>query len=175
MMRAYHNDPELKATYLSRVRAHRAADEIIHAEDVEWPEAFLSAIPVGADLSGVWPAFVVRLLGDPTYGVLRHVAHPNWQEQRAAIETVLHLYEAGIPPTARAAEATTRAAEAAWAAWAAEAAGDAEAAAWDAEAAACDTEAAAWAAEDAAKPKAWAAAAAWTAALAATRTTNATA
>jgi hypothetical protein len=31
MLRAFHNNPELKEKYLARVRAHRAADEIIHA------------------------------------------------------------------------------------------------------------------------------------------------
>jgi hypothetical protein len=29
-MRAFHNDPAIKALYLARVRAHRAADEIVH-------------------------------------------------------------------------------------------------------------------------------------------------
>jgi len=36
-----------------------------------WPEQFLSAPPVGADLSLVWPRFAVWLLVDPKWGVFR--------------------------------------------------------------------------------------------------------
>lgn len=109
-MRAFHNDPKVKAFYLIRVRAHRAADEIrqglgywdgkmgcgvgctIHGDNhgeyehrlgiprilgklednifeglpfvraMMWPEEFLEVIPVGADLSCVWPAFAVWVL-----------------------------------------------------------------------------------------------------------------
>ena len=110
-MRAFHGDPAIKEKYLARVRAHRAADELVrgtgwsekggrvracavgctldkydHAsyetelgipirlafledriferlptEDdwKPWPEAFLDAIPVGADLRAVWAKFSV--------------------------------------------------------------------------------------------------------------------
>ena len=30
ILRAFHNDPAIKAKYLARVRAHRLADELIH-------------------------------------------------------------------------------------------------------------------------------------------------
>lgn len=36
-----------------------------------WPERFLSAIRVGADLSRVWPQFAVWFLTDPQHGVIR--------------------------------------------------------------------------------------------------------
>ena len=117
-MRAFHGDPKVKAEYLKRVRAHRAADQIIHGtywkdgkgcavgctvhssshaayetelgiprllarlEDgifealgngqaTEWPEQFLDAISVGADLSLVWPQFAIWMLTDETWGVLQ--------------------------------------------------------------------------------------------------------
>jgi len=106
---AYHGKKEVKAKYLQRVRAHRAADELVrglgwsngrgcavgctlHAYDharypielgvpevlarledrifeavdekraQQWPAQFLSAIPVGADLSRVWPKFAAWVL-----------------------------------------------------------------------------------------------------------------
>src|SRR5258707_9315460 len=109
---SFHGKPEIKEFYLARVRAHRAADEIIHgtywekgkgcavgctihsgthsAYEIElgiprelahmedgifeslsngrssaWPEDFLSATPVGIDLSLVWPRFTLWTLIDP--------------------------------------------------------------------------------------------------------------
>lgn len=48
-------------------------DEIFEAlpagEAKGWPLRFMSAIPVGADLSGVWPRFAIWLLTDPEWGV----------------------------------------------------------------------------------------------------------
>ena len=143
-MKAFHNDPKIKETYLARVRAHREADQIIqsygywnegkgcavgctlhsdnHAayetelgipqvlarlEDgifegvsVErsksWPEDFLAAIPVGADLSLVWPKFAIWLLTDPDHGVIRFSKTPQ------VVEKVAILYSrliAGDQPT----------------------------------------------------------------------------
>jgi hypothetical protein len=106
---AYHGKKEIKAKYLTRVRAHRAADQLVrgtgwtdgrgcavgctlHAYDharypielgvpeilarledkifesidekraMQWPTQFLAAIPVGADLSAVWPKFAAWML-----------------------------------------------------------------------------------------------------------------
>jgi tetratricopeptide (TPR) repeat protein len=39
-----------------------------------WPEQFLTAIPVGADLQLIWPQFAEWLFSDPKYG-LRRLAH----------------------------------------------------------------------------------------------------
>lgn len=36
----------------------------------DWPVRFLNAIPVGADLSTVWPQFVVWLMIDETWGLV---------------------------------------------------------------------------------------------------------
>ncbi len=140
---AYHNDPAIKALYLARVRAHRAADQIVHGYywehgkgcavgctlhgnnhaayeeelgipqvlahledgifeslkapyDVMWPEQFLDAIPVGADLSLVWPQFAVSLLEDRAYGVLHDVQEARFVTHRTAIEEVLHYYKAWV-------------------------------------------------------------------------------
>ena len=142
-MLAYHNNPSIKEHYLARVRASRAADDIIrgtyghsvnghwrgcgvgctthdesggHAryesdlgvpsilarlEDgifeslpdsrfKSWPEEFLGAIPVGADMSLVWPRFAVWLLGDEQDGVIRFA---KTARQRSAIQTVVDLYQ----------------------------------------------------------------------------------
>ena len=117
-MKAFHGDPAIKERYLARVRAHRAADELvrgqywedgkgcavgctIHSDDhgayerelgipreiaqledgifeglpndlaISWPEEFLAAIQVGADLSLVWPRFALWLLADPDHGARR--------------------------------------------------------------------------------------------------------
>lgn len=55
-----------------------------------FPRRFLSAIPVGADLSLVWPRFAVWLLVDEKHGVARHTKKdgPQW----VAIHRVASLY-----------------------------------------------------------------------------------
>lgn len=103
-----------------QVLAHvkdRAFDRLPSEDAQMWPEAFLAAIPVGADLSLVWPRFAVWLLIDPADGVF-------WSaptgDGAAAIRTVAALYErvvAGDTPTTeewkRAREAAANAADAA--------------------------------------------------------------
>ncbi len=138
---AYHNSPELKEKFLARVRAHRAADELIkgategrradgsfkgcavvctlarykHAgyetelgvprilarlEDgiferlpdanaLDWPEQFLSAIPVGADLTQVADRFLLWLLVDETDGV---ILFAKTARVKKAIQAVADLY-----------------------------------------------------------------------------------
>ncbi|HEY8740949.1 MAG TPA: hypothetical protein VIN56_10195, partial [Candidatus Dormibacteraeota bacterium] len=142
---AFHGDPAIKALYLARVRAHRAADEIIHGDywveraggfkgcavgctihgnshaayedklgipraiaylednlfesmtaprDTQWPEQFLTAIPVGADLSMVSARFVLWLL------VEAEPLAAKWEDRRpdtgAALRQVRSLYERRI-------------------------------------------------------------------------------
>lgn len=197
-MKAFHGNEQIKAKYLARVQAHRAADEIakgfywqggrgcavgctIHGsehwayerelgvprmlallEDTlfegmpldkakSWPEEFLSAIPVGADLSLVGWKFLHWLLTE-------HIQVPGddaivirVREALSQSAKVIEPLTRGEPVDKKAAKAATRAAEEeeAWAAaWAARAAASAlasaEAAAEEAE------EAAAWAARTAA-------------------------
>src|SRR5690606_4245016 len=50
--------------------------------------AFFEAIPVGADLSMVWPRFALWLLADPHRGVLRHCN----DDTRPSVEAVADLY-----------------------------------------------------------------------------------
>ena len=111
-----------------------------------WPERFLNAIPVGADLEKIWPQYAIWLL--------ESVSEYSDEVGKKAIETVIDLYErilngeevtdqewaaedaADAARAARAAAAAAEAAEAAaraaWAAWAAEDAADAAGAAEDA-------------------------------------------
>jgi len=56
----------------------------------QWPAAFLEAIPVGADLSLVWPKFAVWLLTDPQDGVVRFSRD---DQARHAITGVAGLYQ----------------------------------------------------------------------------------
>ena len=141
---AFRNDPKIKEKYLARVRAHRAADQIIkgkywedgrgcavgctvHSDShtayekelgiprilarledgifeglpngkaLAWPEAFLEAIPVGADLSLVWPKFAVWLLGDPNEGVIRFA---KTERTKKAIQATVDAYQLVIEGTA---------------------------------------------------------------------------
>jgi hypothetical protein len=75
--------------------------EGLSAEDARaWPERFLSAIPVGADLSLVWPRFALALLTDETHGVRRLA--PEGSDARKAINAVAALFTrqiAGNVPT----------------------------------------------------------------------------
>ncbi len=64
-----------------------------NAEAKKFPKQFLEAIPVGANLSWVWPKFAVWMLVDPDCGVIRF-ARTN--EQREAISKVAELYQRQI-------------------------------------------------------------------------------
>jgi hypothetical protein len=55
-----------------------------------WPEEFLRAINVGADLSGVWPKFAIWLLTDEIYGVLQYA---KTEAQKKAIQDVAEAYK----------------------------------------------------------------------------------
>ena len=139
-MKSFHGDPKIKETYLTRIRAHAAADEIIkgkywengkgcavgctvHSSDhaayeeelgiprilarledgifeslpndlaMTWPVRFLEAVPVGVDLSLVWPKFAVWMLNDSEYGVIRFA---NSERTIKAIQTVVDLYQKKI-------------------------------------------------------------------------------
>jgi len=65
-------------------------DQISPTEAVDWPETFLEAIKVGADLSGVWPKFAHWLLVDPTFGIVNFVSGAN--KSRPIIQRIADLY-----------------------------------------------------------------------------------
>jgi hypothetical protein len=126
----------------------------------EWPEKFFQAIPVGADLSGVWPQFAQWLLVDAEWGVIKYIKK---EEHQKVIQRVADLYAAGDKATRdeflEAARACREVREryAAAAAYAAAAYAAAAAAAAAAYAAADAAYAAAYAAADAAYAAAYAA------------------
>jgi hypothetical protein len=190
LLRAFHNDAKIKEKYLSRVRAHKAADEIIHGtygeqvgmtykgcavgctihsgthaayeaelgipqilarledgifeglnspRDKEWPEQFLESVPVGVDLSNIWPQFAIWILIDEQWGVLQFAKKDKTKE---SIKAVAKFYQESkyakpehydeirkIRAAAYAADATAAAAAAYAAAVAAYAAAAADAAA----------------------------------------------
>src|SRR5258708_2946726 len=65
--------------------------EMMPLEDAkQWPVKFLEAIPVGADLSMVWPKLAVWMLADPTDGVIRFAKH---DDVKKVITDVAQLYE----------------------------------------------------------------------------------
>jgi hypothetical protein len=138
-LKAFHNDPEIKAKYVARIQAHRAAEHLVQAygywlqgrgcavgctletdkhphgayetelgiprviaylEDrffegmpeeaaMAWPERFLSAIPVGADLSHVIDHFMIWMLVDEEAGVIRFAR----EDGKQAIVLVAALYQ----------------------------------------------------------------------------------
>jgi hypothetical protein len=93
-------------------------EELPTPEDTAWPQAFLEVIPVGADLSLVWPRFFLRLATDATYGLLCFVQGARFIQQREVIGKVVALYqqwvdEAVKPSTAAASDAAAAAAAAA--------------------------------------------------------------
>jgi len=141
-MKAFLNDTKVKEKYLSRVRAHASADEIIkgqywedgkgcavgctiHSSDHDkyekllgiprwlayledsifeglpngeaknFPEQFLSAINVGADLTPVYHKFMIWLLVDPLQGVLRFAD----ERGAVAIKRVAELHQLELGPT----------------------------------------------------------------------------
>ena len=88
-------------------------------EDQQWPQAFLAAIPVGADLSLVWPRFFLRIATDIEHGLLRHVQAAKHTRQKEAIEKVIQYYEKWVIEKKKPAAAAYTAAYAAYAAAAA--------------------------------------------------------
>lgn len=102
----------------------------------DWPPAFMSAIPLGADLSGVWPRFAAWLMTDPVYGVEHTTADPEVKELCREVARRYLVGETTGPEATALGDRLrdTWAARAAWAAWDARDARDAWAA-WDAMAA----------------------------------------
>ena len=147
-------------------RLQDAIFEALPADEAKaFPLQFLTAIPIGADLSKVWDHFHVHLLLDQKDGL---VAIPDMRDDcKGWIRTIAALFQcsaSGTTPTRLQKDDAEKAAwdaRAAWDAWAARDARDARAAwaAWAARAAR-DARAAwaAWAAWDA-----WAARDAWAA------------
>lgn len=92
---------------------------------IPWPERFMGAIPVGANLGTVWPAFAVWLMTDETWGVV-NVARD--EDVRAICRRVAEGYQHDIdgePLSDADVEALARDARDAWDAWDAWAAWDA--------------------------------------------------
>lgn len=162
---AFHGSLAIKEKYLARIRAHVAADELIHGtgwkdgkgcavgctlnvynhvayeeelgipmvlaylednlfesmtngESKTWPERFLQAIPVGADLSLVWPRFAYYLMQETA-----KVAGTSKEAVDAVGELYREWVETGVnPPQDRWNRAARSAAARAAAAAAAEAA-----------------------------------------------------
>ena len=71
----------------------RMFERLAWSEAKNWPERFLAVIPVGADLSLVWPRFAIWLLCDPAHGVKRLAQEPSVIR---AIDSVAALYERRI-------------------------------------------------------------------------------
>ncbi len=97
-----------------------------------WPERFLTAPRIGAELDAVWPKFARWLMIDPEHGVLNYVSE-KYMDIRRSINIVADLYSNGWPSAARADTANS----------AANAAYSAAAAAFSAAAAAANSAAAA--------------------------------
>jgi hypothetical protein len=141
-------------------------------EAVEFPAAFIQAVPVGVDLSKVVHRFLAWMLDDPEQGVIRFADDAGKISIHAVAE--LHRQEAISTVTKAAWSAARSAAEsaarsAAWSAARSAAQSAAESAAWSAAESAAESaarsaaESAAWsAARSAAESAAWSAA--WSAA-----------
>ena len=70
------------------------------SDAMDWPEMFLGAIPVGADLALVWPRFAHWLLVDDEHGVIQYAG--SHERARSAIQGVADLFArliAGDQPT----------------------------------------------------------------------------
>lgn len=59
------------------------------SEAAAWPERFLQAASVGADLSRVWLRLAIWILSDPECGTMKHCG----EEGREATEGLLRLFE----------------------------------------------------------------------------------
>lgn len=123
-MKSFDNYPDTKARCLKHVRAFGSLElafgiprELcvialkIGGHVAAFPEKFIEAIPVGADLSMVWPKFAHWLLMDPEHGVHRF---PTGDRSRTAIQSVGDLYARWIAGESPTKEAWRPAWDAAW-------------------------------------------------------------
>ena len=67
-------------------------------EHLNWPLAFWSAVPVGADLRMVWPQFAHWLLVDPTNGVIRFAKTERVKKSIEGVATLYARWNAGEKP-----------------------------------------------------------------------------
>jgi len=94
-MQAYHGQQQIKyLVHLAHLK-DRLFELQTHTDAQRWPERFLAAIRPGADLSQVWPQWVVWMLIDPEHGVIRHAKR---DATRKAIERVAQFWRDGGTP-----------------------------------------------------------------------------
>lgn len=58
-----------------------------------FPYEFIEAVPVGVDLSLVWPKFLHWLLVDPEHGIIKFITKEDWKK---AVLEVAALYQRKI-------------------------------------------------------------------------------
>lgn len=64
-------------------------ENLPNAKSIEWPEAFLASIPVGADLSQISDQFMIWLLMDEEAGLIRFTS----EQGQPAIKYITALYQ----------------------------------------------------------------------------------
>lgn len=74
---------------LARLENNGIFESLFEERAKTWPQEFLAAIPVGADLTQVWPQYAVWLLVDEKHGIIQYA---NSDQSRAAIQKVADLY-----------------------------------------------------------------------------------
>jgi len=87
----YHQAYEIELG-IPRILAHledRIFESLPNGQAQQWPEQFLQAIPVGADLSSVWPRFAIWMLTDADFGAIQFAKE---QEGKVAIQNVADAY-----------------------------------------------------------------------------------
>jgi len=78
-------------TVLERLR-DLISKNLPNEDAMEWPERFLSAVPVGADLSRAWPRFATWMLREC-------LALTDNEEVHGILDLLAYLYETGVPDT----------------------------------------------------------------------------
>ena len=69
------------------------------ADALAWPSQFAAAIPVGRDLSIVWPRLALWLLTDESAGVIRFAQCERTRKSIAAVASLYARHVAGDSPT----------------------------------------------------------------------------
>jgi hypothetical protein len=72
---------------------------LTYKESLQWPEQFLKAIPVGADLSMVWPQFAHWLLVDEKFGAIEYAESESAEMVIQAVADLYHEWiKTGVRP-----------------------------------------------------------------------------
>ena len=91
-------EPELGIPTILAKLEDNIFESLTNGRSKLWPEQFLSAPKVGADLSLVWPKFAIWLLTDPKFGTIQFAKS---KQSKKSIQDVADAYQKVVDGSAK--------------------------------------------------------------------------